>query len=105
MAEKEHHKTKDTYFDRDQRFFSECCGAQGEQAGRQSNFRPPSYGMVKKILGTRDAQQCERHVCICDKHVFKTVLPRDYVLHKDDQCPKCGEKRFKKVSHPSDHCC
>ncbi|KAK9918436.1 hypothetical protein WJX75_004081 [Coccomyxa subellipsoidea] len=29
--------------------------------------------------------------------VLRHVLPRDYVLHKDDQCPKCGEKRFKKV--------
>ena len=54
VAEKQHHKTKDTYFDRDQRFFSECCGAQGEQA---HNFRPPSYDMVRKILGTRPGRR------------------------------------------------
>lgn len=95
VAEKQRHKIKDSYFDRDQRFFSECCGPQGEHA---HNFRPPSFDMVKKILGTRDAKECERHVCACDKHVFKTAMPREYERYKNDKCPKCGVTRFTEVS-------
>lgn len=95
VAEKQRHKIKDSYFDRVQRFFSECCGPQGEHA---HNFRPPSFDMVKKILGTRDAKECERHVCACDKHVFKTAMPREYERYKNDKCPKCGVTRFTEVS-------
>lgn len=98
VAEKQRHKIKDSYFDRDQRFFSRCCGPTGEH---DHNSRPPSFDMVKKILGTRDAKKCERHVCVCDKHVFRTAMPNEYEQYKDDRCPQCGETRFQEVSRPS----
>ena len=92
MLEKQRSRTKDTYFDRDCRFFSACCGS------AQDNLRPPSFDMVKKILGTREAHECERHVCPCDRHVYKAAQPGEYRNHAEDKCPRCQTPRFDKVT-------
>ena len=91
MLEKQRSRTKDTYFDRDCRFFSTCCGP------AQDNLKPPSFDMVKKILGTREAHECERHVCPCHQHVYNTTTPNEYRNLAEDKCPKCQTPRFNKV--------
>ena len=93
IQEKLRSKTHDTYFDRDCRFFCECCGP------AEDNFRPPSLDMVRKILGTRAAHECERDVCVCDRHVFETLSPKDYRRHKEQKCPRveCRMSRFVEV--------
>ncbi len=81
-------KTKDNYFDRDCRILKK---GEGDSEG---NLYPPSLGMVRKILGTREAHECKRHVCPCDEHVYNYARPEDYVTHRDDACPKCATPRF-----------
>lgn len=93
MLEKQRSRAKDTYFDRDCRLFNACCGP------AQDNFRPPSLYMVKKLLGTREAHECERHVCPCDRHVYKVASPKEYQRYAEDKCPKCDMPRFDKVIH------
>ncbi len=89
MLEKQRSKTNDTQFDRDSRLVSEYYCPEG-------NFVPPSFYLVRKLLESREAQECERHVCTHDKHVFPPALPSEYHQHRDDECP-CGERRFDEV--------
>ena len=97
MLEKMRAKTNDNNFDRDCRILKTGAG-EGE-----GNFHPPSLGMVRKILGTREAHQCERHVCLSDQHVYAFAEPGAYREHRYDECPKCATPRFDEVSAPR-HC-
>ena len=94
MLEKLRAKTKDNYFDRDCRILKTAAG-EGE-----GNLHPPTLGMVRKILGTREAQQCERHVCPCDQHVYAFVEAGGYREHREDACPECETPRFDQVRRP-----
>ena len=94
MSEKLRHKTHDNYFDRDCRIHKV---AAGDGVG---NLYPPSLVMMRKILGTRAAHQCERHVCPCDRHVYGYVEPEDYREHRANACPKCATPRFDLVRVP-----
>ena len=94
MLEKLRAKAHDNYFDRDCRIHK--IGA-GDVEG---NLHPPSLVMMRKILGTRAAHQCERHVCPCDQHVYEYIEPEDYREHRADVCPKCATPRFDLVRVP-----
>ncbi len=92
IKEKLRSKTKDTQFDRDSRLMAEYFCPPG-------NFVPPSYYLVKKLLRTHEAQECERHVCVCGHHAFAKLMPHQYNEHAEQRCPlpDCNELRFDKV--------
>ena len=104
MLEKLKAKTKDNYFDKDCRILKTSAG------DSEHNFYPPTLGMTREILGTREAHQCERHVCPCDQHAYPYVPLEEYWEHREDVCPDCATPRFNQVRaliclHCSMHAC
>lgn len=75
---------RDGHFDRDLRFLSDIAPP--------GNLFPPSYYMLKKVLGVSDVAEAERHVCVKLCHSWPYTPNSAYDKH--DACPKCEEPRF-----------
>lgn len=62
------------------------------------HFIPRSVYMLRKVTGTPDHSQFQKHVCAakgCTGHVYPDLPDRDTWLdHIDDECPKCNHPRF-----------
>ena len=51
-----------------------------------------------QVLGVRLAADAEEHVCVNHCWLFDKVPQCDWKFHRDEQCPKCHELRFRIVS-------
>lgn len=58
------------------------------------NLFPPSYYLVKAVLGVASDVQCIRHVCDTCWALLPDLDPADY--QKEDHCHQCGRTRFSK---------
>ena len=60
----------------------------------RGNFLPPSFYMMKRILGIDSYVDYEYHACPCHKHRYEKISRADWAAHHGDACPKCGKTRF-----------
>lgn len=58
------------------------------------NLFPPSYHLIKAVLGVASDVKCIRHVCDTCWSLLPHVDPDKY--DKDDRCDDCGRTRFTK---------
>lgn len=58
------------------------------------NLFPPSYHLVKAVLGVPDGIQCVRHVCQQCWRLFPDMQPEQYQHHSGDKCAHCSADRF-----------
>lgn len=56
------------------------------------NYAPPSYYLVKRVLGIRSPFEFEHHVCVNDHMVFPDKAKAQWSM--EDKCAECGEPRF-----------
>lgn len=57
-----------------------------------------------QMLGVKDTDVIEEHMCINDHCCFKKVCKRQWIYHKDDVCYKCGSRWFKFLSSGAGVC-
>ena len=58
------------------------------------NLFPPSYHLVKAVLGVPDGIHCVRHVCQTCWRLFPELQPEQFQDHCADRCEHCGGARF-----------
>lgn len=61
----------------------------------EGNTCPRSWYMLKKLIGWRDVEDIQYHVCVQDCHLFPWVHSSKYHVHANDKCPVCGCLRFR----------
>ena len=83
LTEKLKTKGKDKACDRAARLHASAVFPEG-------NLCPPSLYMMKKVVNCKDAADIERHVCVCDQHLYEPLLRKDYRKHRYETCGKCG---------------
>lgn len=62
----------------------------------QGNHLPSSYYLMKQIMEVRDISSMEWHSCEAGCTGWAPTPKEQWHEHKDDVCPKCNGKRFKK---------
>lgn len=60
----------------------------------KGNQFPPSYYLVRAVLGVASGVKCTRHVCDKCWTLLPPLDPDLHLDHKDDQCANCGRTRF-----------
>ena len=73
--------------------FDEICRAQAELMLPDGNLFPPSFYMMKQVLGYVAADQFEGHICDNCAHVHPKLDKEKWAA--DHTCNTCGAKRFK----------
>lgn len=58
----------------------------------KDNYFPPSYFLVRAVLGVAPGVKCIRHVCDTCWTLLPPLSPEQYEL--DDHCQGCGRSRF-----------
>jgi hypothetical protein len=61
----------------------------------QGNHMPPSYYIMKQVLGVREVKDIEWHSCEAGCTGWEPTRTSQWHKHKDDYCRKCHGKRFK----------
>lgn len=97
--------------------FDSLCLFLSEKSLPKPNYMPPSAHIIKTALGVEDWSAYEVHVCENpDCPGFRWERSGDAYVdlqkHKDDTCPRCGERRFnvtmteggKEVIKPQGYC-
>lgn len=85
MKETEH--LRDGVFDR-------LCRLLHEVGFQQPNNFPPSFYLMKGIVGCEPADKYEGHLCTCCNRVFPKLASGEWLSHADDTCSHCGTARF-----------
>lgn len=61
---------------------------------------PKSLYLVRESLDVPSIDQVEYHICPCQQHIYKHVAKEEWILHRDEKCPKCEKSRFRVVTKP-----
>ena len=59
------------------------------------NTCPRSWYMLKKLVGWRDVEEIEQHVCVNDCYLYPWLHSSQYHMHANDKCPTCNAPRFR----------
>lgn len=62
------------------------------------HIMPPSWYLVKRIIGALELDTYQHHVCPCHKHAWSPLPRKQWRAQRTDRCPVCNDRRFVKTA-------